>query len=153
MEAQGERRYSSYLLTTSVLDGVSGQRHTPAVLYPLRKDPQYPLDRRLGGPQSQSGHNGRWKILCLRQGSNPNCPVVQSVARHYTDWATLGPMFWNIPHQKVTTSCFSVKKIFCYVCSTFQPTSLIYCDMSGFPWWHDLCTILHFHGNVAVPVV
>jgi hypothetical protein len=30
--------------------GVSGQRHSPAALYPRGKDPRYPLDRRLGGP-------------------------------------------------------------------------------------------------------
>jgi hypothetical protein len=38
--------------------GVSGQRHAPAALYPRRKDPQYPLDRRLVGPQSRSGRRG-----------------------------------------------------------------------------------------------
>jgi hypothetical protein len=31
--------------------GVSGQRHTLAALYLREKDPKYPLDRRLGGPQ------------------------------------------------------------------------------------------------------
>jgi hypothetical protein len=31
--------------------GVSGQRHAPAALYRFR----YPLDKRLGGPQSRSG--------------------------------------------------------------------------------------------------
>jgi hypothetical protein len=56
--AWGERRYSSYSLTTSALMGMSGQRHAPAALYPLRKDPRYPLYRRLGGPQSRSGHIG-----------------------------------------------------------------------------------------------
>jgi hypothetical protein len=35
---------------------VSRQRHAPAALYPLGKDPRYPLDRRLGGPQSRSRH-------------------------------------------------------------------------------------------------
>jgi hypothetical protein len=50
--------YSSYLFLTLALDGVSGQRHTPATLYPPGKDPQYPMDRRLGGPQSRSGHRG-----------------------------------------------------------------------------------------------
>jgi hypothetical protein len=35
------------------------------------KDPRYPLDRRLGGPQSRSGHRGWRKILCLYRGSNP----------------------------------------------------------------------------------
>jgi hypothetical protein len=34
--------------------GVSDQRHAPAALYP-RENNRYPLDRRLGGPQSQSG--------------------------------------------------------------------------------------------------
>jgi hypothetical protein len=53
-----ERRYSSYSFTTSALDGVSGQRHAPAALYPRGKDPRYPLDRKLGGPQSRSWHGG-----------------------------------------------------------------------------------------------
>jgi hypothetical protein len=35
--------------------GVSGQHHAPAALLPPGKDPRYPLDRRLGGPQSRSG--------------------------------------------------------------------------------------------------
>jgi hypothetical protein len=47
--------------------GVSGQRHAPAALYPRGKDPRYPLDRRLGGPQSRSGR------------------------RHHTGWATAAP--------------------------------------------------------------
>jgi len=34
---------------------VSGQLHAPAALL-LGNSPWYPLDRRLGGPQSQSGH-------------------------------------------------------------------------------------------------
>jgi hypothetical protein len=62
MEAQGERMYSSYLFTTSALGvalgGVSGQRHAPAALYPRGKFHRYPLDRRLGGPQSRSGLRG-----------------------------------------------------------------------------------------------
>jgi hypothetical protein len=34
--------------------GMSGPRHAQAAIYFLGKDPQYPLDRRLGGPQSYS---------------------------------------------------------------------------------------------------
>jgi len=30
----------------------------PWLLYPQGKSPWYPLDRRLGGPQSLSGHGG-----------------------------------------------------------------------------------------------
>jgi hypothetical protein len=36
---RGERIYSFYLFATSALDGVSGQRHASAALYPLEKDP------------------------------------------------------------------------------------------------------------------
>jgi hypothetical protein len=49
MEAQGERRYSSYSFVTSALDGVSGKRHSPAALHSRAKDRRYALDRRLGG--------------------------------------------------------------------------------------------------------
>jgi hypothetical protein len=42
---------------------VSGQRHAPAVLYPRGKNPRYPLYRRLGGPQSRSGHRDYRKNL------------------------------------------------------------------------------------------
>jgi hypothetical protein len=34
---------------------------TPRPLYPQRKSPWYPLDRRLGGPQSRSGRGGEKK--------------------------------------------------------------------------------------------
>jgi len=50
--------YSSYSFTTSTLDGVIGQRHAQAALYPREKDSRYSLDRRLGGPQSRCGHRG-----------------------------------------------------------------------------------------------
>jgi hypothetical protein len=49
--AKGVRIYSSYSFLVSALGAVSGQGHALAVLYPLGKDPRYPLDRRLGGPQ------------------------------------------------------------------------------------------------------
>jgi hypothetical protein len=53
MVAFGGEEYSSYSFLTLAVDGVSGQRHAPAALYP-----RYPLYRRLGGPQSRSGHRG-----------------------------------------------------------------------------------------------
>jgi hypothetical protein len=87
-----ERRYSSYSFTTSVLDGVIGQRHAQAALYPRGKNPRYPLYRRLGGPQSRSGHRGYRKDPLHLLGSNLDRLVVQSVARHYTDWATPAPV-------------------------------------------------------------
>ena len=55
----GEERYSSTLSLTSALDGVDCQRHAVAAL-PLGMV-QYPLYRRLGGPQGQSG----WLLIIL----------------------------------------------------------------------------------------
>jgi hypothetical protein len=62
--------------------GVSGQRHASAALYSWGKDPRYPLYRRLSGPQRLDNKSFR---LCRE--SNPYRPVVQPIARHYTDWA------------------------------------------------------------------
>jgi hypothetical protein len=39
---------------------VSGQLHTPAALL-TGKEPCYPFDRRMGGPQSRSRHGGEEK--------------------------------------------------------------------------------------------
>jgi hypothetical protein len=60
---------------------VSGQLHTPAALSP-GKGPWYPLDMKLGGPQSRSGRGAEennWKPLL---GLEP--PIIQPVAQSYT---------------------------------------------------------------------
>jgi hypothetical protein len=77
---QTEVEYSSTLSLTSVEDGVSGQLHGPAVLPP--GNAQYPLYRRLGGPQGRSGR--LWKIS-PPPGYDPL--TVQPVASRYTDYA------------------------------------------------------------------
>jgi len=60
---------------------VSGQLHVPAV-FPQAKSPWYPLDRKLGGPQSRSGHNGEEK------NSQPlprlEIPLIQPIDQRYT---------------------------------------------------------------------
>jgi hypothetical protein len=72
--------------------GVNSQHHAPAVLYPPSKDPRYPLYKGLSEPQSRSGHRGqRRKSFRFCRGSNLDCPIVQSVARQYTDWPTPAP--------------------------------------------------------------
>jgi hypothetical protein len=54
----------------------------PEPLHPQGKSPWYPLDRRLGGPQSQSGHSGEEKNsqLLLRL----KTPIIQPIAHHHT---------------------------------------------------------------------
>jgi hypothetical protein len=44
---------------------------TPRPLYPQGKSPWYPLDRRLGGPQSRSGRGGLGKNFQLSPGIEP----------------------------------------------------------------------------------
>jgi hypothetical protein len=51
--------------------------HRP--LYPQGKSRWYPLDRKLGGPQSRSGHGGEEKIPSPRRESNPTTPVVHGI--------------------------------------------------------------------------
>jgi hypothetical protein len=55
--------------------GVSRQDHALAALYPRGKDPQYPLDRRLDGPQKKSGHKRLEEKPSACQGLNPSRPV------------------------------------------------------------------------------
>jgi hypothetical protein len=49
---------------------VGGQLHAPATL-PPEEDPWYPLDRRLGGPQSRFGRDGEKKISQPPPGIEP----------------------------------------------------------------------------------
>jgi hypothetical protein len=51
-------------------------------LYPQGKRLWYPLDRRLGGPQSRSGRGGEEKNSQLLPGLES--PIIQSVAQRYT---------------------------------------------------------------------
>jgi hypothetical protein len=60
---------------------VSGQLHDPAAL-PQGKSPWYPLDRRLGGPQSRSGRGGEEKNSQLLPGLE--LPIIQLVTQRYT---------------------------------------------------------------------
>jgi hypothetical protein len=52
---------------------VSGQLHTPAAL-PQEESHWYPLDRRLGGPQSCSGHGGEENNFQPPPGIEPQNP-------------------------------------------------------------------------------
>jgi hypothetical protein len=58
----------------SALDGTSGQLHTSPAL-PRGKSPRYPLNRRLGGPQSRSERFGEEKNLLP-------VPTVESQSPH-----------------------------------------------------------------------
>jgi hypothetical protein len=87
----GEKSYSSYSFTASALDGVSCQRHAPTALYHRGRTPCTHLTGGWVGPRAGLDSEVKGKILCLCRGSSLDRPVNQSVARHYTDWATPAP--------------------------------------------------------------
>jgi hypothetical protein len=65
--------------------GVGGQRHAPAALPPpLRKQTWYPLFRRLGGSQGQSGHVRK---ISPPPGLDPQ--TARLIASRYTDYVIL----------------------------------------------------------------
>jgi hypothetical protein len=60
---------------------------TPRPLYTWGNLLRYPLNMRLCGPQSRSGHRGGAKKFCLYRDSNFGPSVVHPVASGYTDRA------------------------------------------------------------------
>jgi hypothetical protein len=69
---------------------------TPRLLYPQGRNPSYPLDRRLGGPQGQSGcGGGEEKNSQLLPGLEH--PIIQSVAQRYTTELTRLPLLQRAP--------------------------------------------------------
>jgi hypothetical protein len=87
----GERRYSSYSFLTSALDGGEWSAPRPGRALPHGKDPGTHYTGGWVGLKAGLDTEARGKILCPCRGSNPDRPVVQSVARHYTDWANPVP--------------------------------------------------------------
>jgi hypothetical protein len=84
---------------------------TSLPLHPQGKRPWYPFDRRLGGPQSQSGRGGKEKNSQTLLGLEP--PIIQPVAQSYT--TELSRVFnqhsyeINIQNRAVIISCKSVE--------------------------------------------
>jgi hypothetical protein len=85
MEVQGGKEVYSYSFMTSELDGVSGQRHAPAALYPRERNPGTHCTGGWVGPRAVVDTEFRGKIPSLLPGIEPRSPRFQSVARHYTD--------------------------------------------------------------------
>jgi hypothetical protein len=71
----GERRYSSYSFLTSALDGMSGQRHAPAAIYPRKRTPATHWIGGSVGLTAGVDTEDRGKILLPLLASNPVRPV------------------------------------------------------------------------------
>jgi hypothetical protein len=83
--------------------GVGGQRHAPAAFPPPPppgKKTQYPLYRRLGGPQ---GRSGRVRKISSPSGFDPW--TLQPVVSRYTDYA-IPAHTHNVYYSKQITPTF-----------------------------------------------
>jgi hypothetical protein len=99
--AWGERRYSSSSFLTSVLDGDEWSASRPGRALPPGKGPPVPIVQ-----------EARWApepVWTQRLEENSSAsvgdrtPIVQPVARYYTDWATAVP---QIPNAKFNQICW-----------------------------------------------
>jgi len=78
-----ERGYSSYSFSTLALDGGEWSASHPGCTLPLGKEPQYPLDGKLGWTQSWSWTQRLEEKSFASAGDQTL--VIQPVVRHYTD--------------------------------------------------------------------
>jgi hypothetical protein len=88
--AWGERRYSSYSFSTSALEGGEWSASRPGRALPPGKGPPVPIVQEAGWDPEPV-----WTQRLEEKSSasvGDRTPVVQSVVRHYTDWATAAPM-------------------------------------------------------------
>jgi hypothetical protein len=67
-------------LLKSALDGGGRSASCTGRCTPRGKSPRYPLDSRLGSPQSRSGHQVKKHLLTS---AGNRTPVVQAVAKRY----------------------------------------------------------------------
>jgi hypothetical protein len=79
-----EWRYSSYSFPNSALDEGEWSASRPGRALPRRKDPRYPLYRRLGGTQ-------RLEEKSFAPAGD-RTQIAQPVVRHYTTWANPAPL-------------------------------------------------------------
>jgi hypothetical protein len=91
MEALGgDRKYSSYLYSTSALDGGEWSASRTGRALAPGKGPPEPVVQEAGlAPEPVWTQRLQEKSFRLCRVSNFDLPVVQSVVRHYTAWDTL----------------------------------------------------------------
>jgi hypothetical protein len=98
MKAYGEVKVWLHASLTSATDGGEWSASRPCRLHP-RKEPRYPLDRRLGGPQSRYECGGGEKKIPAPAGNQT--PVVQPVAQSLHWLSYLSPVIDITPWCRV----------------------------------------------------
>jgi hypothetical protein len=80
---------------TSALDGDGLSASLPGRFIPGERAPLYPFDKRLCGHQSRSGRGGEENNFLPYRELNPDSSAVQTVFRHFTDWAISAVLLYN----------------------------------------------------------
>jgi hypothetical protein len=79
----------SYSFMTSALDGGEWSASCPGRALPPEKEPPVPIGHEAGrASEPVCTQRLEDNFVCFCRRSNTDRPVVQSVVRHYTDWAT-----------------------------------------------------------------
>jgi hypothetical protein len=119
-----ERRYSSYSFLTSALDGGEWSASRRDHALPPGKGPPVPIGQEAGWVLEPV-----WMQRIQEKSSasvGDRTPVIQSIASHYTDWATLDPQSeivqsvisgyglddWNLTPDRVSLISHGYKGLF-----------------------------------------
>jgi hypothetical protein len=121
----GERRYSSYSITTSALDGDEWSASHPGRTLPPGIGPLVPIVQEAGwAPEPAWTHRLEEKLFCLCRGSNLDRLVVQFLDAILTELLRL--QFYHNTRSKCWNSCQGeVVKV--VSCSFFLSLSLVFC--------------------------
>jgi hypothetical protein len=103
--AWGDRRYSSYSFSTSALDGGGWSASRPGRALPPGKGPPVPIVQEAGWAPEPVWMQGLEEKFSASFGDRT--PNVQSVVRHYTDWATPAPTVCIIPTTNWRRYCIT----------------------------------------------
>jgi hypothetical protein len=98
-------------------------------LYPQGKSPWYPLDRRLGGLQSWSGHSGEEKNSQPLPRLKP--PIIQAVGQCYTT-----ELSWLMCHLCITVLCGTCDTVFSFLLLACVHYVVLPASLVG--WWNGL---------------
>jgi hypothetical protein len=125
--------------------GVSGQCHAPVALCPGGKTPGAHCTGGWVGPRAGLDTEVRRKILFLCRGSNHDRRLVQSVVRHYTDWAIPAPL---VPKKELCM--LTILRAAMRICRDISGNLSIMWHYTSRNYGHILTTKLHCIYNIKI---
>jgi hypothetical protein len=137
----GVRRYGSYSYLTSALDGGEWSASRPGRASPPGKGPPVPIGQETGWAPEPVWTQGLEEKSSAPVGDRT--PIVQSVVRHYTDWATAAPVQIKL-HKIFSVLCKNKTPLNqCYK-SEHKILTMTFIYLSFYLWL--LCTVITDNG-------